>query len=91
MKNADVAECLVEKLSMTKADARKAVDTMIEAITTAAEAGEEVSFNGFGKFAVKDSPARDGRNPATGEPMKIAASKKLGFSASKVLKDRLNA
>ena len=64
---------------------------MIDAIAAAAAAGEEVSFNEFGKFKVKQSPARDGRNPATGMPMTIAASKKLGFSAAKGLKDRLNA
>ena len=53
-------------------------------------AGDEIVINGFGKFKVKDSPAREGRNPATGEAMQIAASKKLGFAPAKAVKDKLN-
>ncbi len=49
-----------------------------------------MSLNGFGKFKVKDVLAREGRNPATGETIKIAASKKLSFSVAKAVKDRLN-
>lgn len=59
-------------------------------IAGAAERGEEISLNGFGKFKVKASPAREGRKPATGETIKIKASKKLTFSAAKAVKDRLN-
>jgi DNA-binding protein HU-beta len=49
-----------------------------------------VSLNGFGKFKVKDSPAREGRNPATGATLQIAASKKLTFTPAKAVKDTLN-
>ena len=63
---------------------------MFAGIGEAAAKGEEIALNGFGKFKVKDSPAREGRNPATGEPMTIKASRKLGFSAAKALKDKLN-
>jgi DNA-binding protein HU-beta len=91
MRNTDLADHLADKLKMSKADARQAVDGMIEAITMAAIAGDEIALNGFGKFKVKDNPAREGRNPSTGKPIKIAASKKLTFSPSKTLKDRLNA
>ena len=52
--------------------------------------GDEISLNGFGKFKVKASPAREGRNPSTGETIKIKASKKLTFAAAKAVKDRLN-
>jgi len=90
MNNTDLAEKLVADHGVTKADARKYVDAVFAAIGDAAAKGEEVSLNGFGKFKVKDSPARDGRNPATGEPMKIAASKKLAFTPAKAVKDRLN-
>lgn len=90
MNNADLAEALAETLGTTKADARKAVDAVFAAIADAAAKGEEVSLNGFGKFKVKASPAREGRNPATGAAMKIAASKKLAFSPAKAVKDRLN-
>jgi DNA-binding protein HU-beta len=90
MNNADLAEALAETLGTTKADARKAVDAVFAAITDAAAKGEEVSLNGFGKFKVKASPAREGRNPATGAAMQIAASNKLAFSPAKAVKDRLN-
>ena len=74
----------------TKADARKLVDLVFAAITEAAAKGDEISLNGFGKFKVKDSPAREGRNPANGETIQIAASKKLAFTPAKAVKDRLN-
>ena len=90
MNNADLAEALSETLGTTKADARKVVDAVFAAITHAAAKGEEVSLNGFGKFKVKASPAREGRNPATGAAMTIAASNKLTFSPAKAVKDRLN-
>lgn len=90
MNSNDLADTVAGIASVTKSDARKIVDGVFAALTDAAAKGEEVSINGFGKFKVKESPARDGRNPATGEPMKIAASKKLGFSAAKAVKDRLN-
>ena len=90
MNNADLADALAADQGLTKADARKAVDALFAAITEAAVRGEEVSLNGFGKFKVKDTPAREGRNPATGATIQIAASKKLAFSAAKAVKDRLN-
>lgn len=90
MNNAELAETLVANHAMSKADARKAVDSLLSAIVTAATQGEEISLSGFGKFKVKDSPAREGRNPATGEAMQIAASKKLTFTPAKTVKDALN-
>ncbi|MBW8783415.1 MAG: HU family DNA-binding protein [Novosphingobium sp.] len=56
----------------------------------AASKGEEVSLNGFGKFKVKDTPAREGRNPANGATIQIAAAKKLTFTPAKAVKARLN-
>jgi hypothetical protein len=61
------------------------------AIAEAASKYEEVSINGFGKFKVKATPAREGRNPATGEPIQIAAARKLAFTPAKAVKDKLNA
>ena len=73
---------------------KKAVDAIIsatlEAITAALKEGDKVSLIGFGTFEVKDVAAREGRNPKTGETIKIEASKKPAFSASKVLKDLVN-
>lgn len=90
MNNNDLADSIAAANDLTKADARKLVDGVLGAIADAAAKGEEVSLNGFGKFKVKDSPAREGRNPATGETIKIAASKKLSFAPAKAIKDRLN-
>lgn len=90
MNNADLAEALAASNGLTKTDARKYVDGVFAAIADAAAKGEEVALNGFGKFKVKDSPAREGRNPATGAAMQIAASKKLTFAPAKAVKDQLN-
>ena len=90
MNNAELAETLVENHGLTKPDARKAVDDVMAAIVAAAAKGDEVSLAGFGKFKIKDSPAREGRNPATGEAIQIAASKKLTFVPAKAVKDALN-
>lgn len=90
MNNSDLAEKLAAEQGVTKADAKKLVDALFVAIGDAAAKGEEISLNGFGKFKVKDNPAREGRNPATGEPMQIKASKKLAFTPAKAVKDKLN-
>jgi len=90
MNNAELAEALVKDHGMTKPDARRIVDDLMAAIVAAAAKGEEVSLAGFGKFKIKDSPAREGRNPATGETIQIAASKKLTFVPAKAVKDVLN-
>ncbi|MBB4088082.1 DNA-binding protein HU-beta [Sphingomonas carotinifaciens] len=90
MNNAELAETLVTNHGLTKADARKAVDDLMAAIVAAAAKGDEVSLSGFGKFKIKDSPAREGRNPATGETIQIAAARKLTFVPAKAVKDALN-
>jgi DNA-binding protein HU-beta len=68
---------------------KKAVEAVFAGIVEAAKKGEEVSLPSFGKFKVKDSAARQGRNPGTGETIEIAASRKLGFSPAKQVKDAL--
>ncbi|MCW6530751.1 HU family DNA-binding protein [Sphingomonas sp. MMSM20] len=90
MNNSEIADALATAHGITKADARKYVDEVFAAISDAAAKGAEVSLSGFGKFKVKDTPAREGRNPATGAAIKIAASKKLTFAPAKAVKDRLN-
>lgn len=86
----EIADKLAAEHDLPKAKAKALLDSVFAAIASAAVAGEEISLPGFGKFKVKDSPARDGRNPATGGVIKIAASRKLTFSPSKALKDTLN-
>ena len=90
MNNSDLAEKLAAAQGISKADARKYVDAIFTSITDAAAEGEEVSLNGFGKFKIKDTPAREGRNPSTGATIQIAASKKLTFAPAKAVKDKLN-
>ncbi|PNU03798.1 HU family DNA-binding protein [Novosphingobium guangzhouense] len=91
MNNSELADVIAADHGLAKTDARKIVDAVFDAIGNAAAKGEEVSLNGFGKFKVKDSPEREGRNPRTGDAMTIKASKKLGFTAAKGVKDKLNA
>lgn len=90
MNTSELVDAVAGAGSLSKAEAKKIVDAMFELIAEAAAKGEEVSLNGFGKFKVKETAAREGRNPATGETIKIAASKKLSFSAAKAVKDKLN-
>lgn len=90
MNNADLADRVATDSGLSKADARKVVDGVFAAIADAAAKGEEVSLNGFGKFKVKDTPAREGRNPSTGATIQIAAAKKLSFAPAKAVKDKLN-
>jgi len=90
MNSADLADLLAADHGLTKADARKAVDAIFTGIAEAAAKGDEIALNGFGKFKVKDTPAREGRNPSTGAAIQIAASKKLAFVPAKAVKDRLN-
>lgn len=75
---------------LTKAQAKQIVDGVFAAIRDAAISGEEVSLPGFGKFKVQNKPARQGRNPQTGETVQIAASKKVSFQPAKALKDAVN-
>ncbi len=89
MKTTDLIEHVAAKAGLEKAQAKKALEAVIAGIVDAAKKGEEVNLVGFGKFKVKDSPARQGRNPATGESIEIAASRKLGFSPAKQVKDAL--
>jgi len=91
MNSADLIEKIAAANDLTKANAKKLVDGILDAIADAAAAGDEISLNGFGKFKVKTSAAREGRNPSTGAAIQIAASKKLGFTAAKALKDKINA
>ena len=90
MNHAELSDSVATSLGLSKAEGKNAVDAVFAAIAGAAAKGEEVSVNGFGKFKVKESAAREDRNPSTGATIQIAASKKLGFSAAKAVKDRLN-
>lgn len=74
----------------SKAAAERAVSAVLEALTAGLKSDSTVALVGFGTFDVKERKARTGVNPATGEKIKIAASKTVGFKAGKALKDEFN-
>ncbi|MBR3349830.1 MAG: HU family DNA-binding protein [Solobacterium sp.] len=84
-----LADDLAKKYGMTKKDANAAVGDIFDTITDALKKGGEVSINGFGKFVVVKTKARMGLNPATGEKIKVKASRSPRFKASKTLKDTI--
>jgi DNA-binding protein HU-beta len=91
MNSSELVSILAEAQDITKAQAQAILDSVLKSIVSGAASDGEVSLPGFGKFKVKASPEREGRNPANGEKIKIAASKKLSFSPAKAVKDSLNA
>ena len=90
MNKTELIEAIVKETGLKKKDAEAAVNAVFGAITNALKDGDKVQLIGFGTFEVKNVAAREGRNPQTGETIKIAASKKPSFSASKALKDSVN-
>ena len=82
---------VAESASISKKDAGAAVAAVFGAISEELVKGEKVSLIGFGTFEVRERPARQGRNPQTGESIKIKASKAPAFKAGKALKDAVNA
>ena len=90
MNKNDLVATVADSADLSKADATKAVDAVFDAISAALAKGEEVRLVGFGTFAVATRAASEGRNPRTGEKIKIAASKQPKFKAGKGLKDAVN-
>ena len=89
MNKTDLVNVVVAETELTKKQAEAAVNATLDAIANALKNGDKVQLIGFGTFEVKEV-AREGRNPKTGEIIKIDACKKPSFSASKVLKDQVN-
>ena len=90
MNKTDLIEHVAESADLSKADAARAVDAMIGSITKALKQGDSVTVVGFGTFQVRERAARTGRNPKTGDAIKIEASKNPAFKAGKALKDAVN-
>lgn len=86
----EIADKIAAEQNLTKAQVKMIVESVFKQITDAALAGAETSIPSFGKFKLKDTPEREGRNPATGATITIAASKKLTFTPGKAVKDALN-
>ena len=90
MNKLDLIAEVAKNTGLTKTDATKATDALLDAVTAALKKGDEVRLVGFGTFSVASREATTGRNPRTGEEIKIAASKQPKFKAGKILKDALN-
>ena len=90
MNKSELIDAIAAAADLSKADAGRALDATIEAISGALKKGDTVSLVGFGTFQVKERAAREGRNPQTVATIKIAAAKVPGFKAGKALKDAVN-
>ena len=91
MNKSELISALAAKTEMSKKDAEKAVNSFIEIITDSLVKDDKIQLVGFGTFMVKNRPARNARNPRTGEEIKISASKTPAFKAGKALKEKVNA
>ena len=90
MNKAELVAAIAEKTELSKKDTEKALKAFIDVVTDELKKGEKIQLVGFGTFEVSERAAREGRNPQTGETMKIAASKAPKFKAGKALKDKVN-
>ena len=90
MNKTELIAAIAEKSELTKKDAEKALKAFTDVVADELKKGEKVQLVGIGTFEVSEGAAREGRNPQTGETMKIAASKTPKFKAGKALKDSLN-
>ncbi|MEK7321815.1 MAG: HU family DNA-binding protein [Pseudomonadota bacterium] len=87
MNKSELIDAVAESADISKAAAGRAVDALVDSITKALQNNDQVTLVGFGTFSVRQREARDGRNPQTGETIKIKAAKIPAFKAGKGLKD----
>jgi DNA-binding protein HU-beta len=90
MNKNELIEVVSERTGLAKSDAARAVEAVLSAVTETLRKGDQVALSGFGTFVAKSRAARTGRNPRTGEPVAIPASRAPAFKAGKGLKDALN-
>lgn len=90
MNKAELIDVIAVNADLSKADATRAIESVLDTITAQLKAGDTVNLVGFGSFAVKARAARTGRNPQTGATINIAASKVPVFKPGKALKDSIN-
>jgi DNA-binding protein HU-beta len=86
----ELVSAVSDKAGITKRDAEKAITALVETIEDALKTGEKVSLVGFGTFEVRDRKPRVGRNPQTGEEIRIPASRVPSFKAGKSLKESIS-
>ena len=90
MNKSEIISNVAEKAGISKKDAEKSVNALLEVVVEALQNGEKVQLVGFGTFDVKEREARTGVNPRTGDKMEIAASKSPRFKVGKAFKDAVN-
>lgn len=90
MNKSELIDAIASKSGLTKAQSAQALDATMESVKEELTKGGSISLVGFGTFSVKERAARTGRNPKTGEPLQIKASKVPSFKAGKGLKDAVN-
>lgn len=90
MNKAELVAAIAEKTELSKKDSEKALKAFVDVVTEELTKGEKIQLVGFGTFEVAERKAREGRNPQTGDTMKIPASKAPKFKAGKALKEVIN-
>ncbi len=90
MNKADLVQAVVTATDMSKAEATRAIDAVLDSISDALKKNDQVTLIGFGTFSVRERAARVGRNPRTKEPIDIKAANVPSFKAGKALKDAVN-
>jgi bacterial nucleoid protein HU beta subunit len=90
MNKTELVAAIAEKSELSKADAGRALEALIDAVKETLAKGEDVAIVGFGTYKLRSRAARTGRNPRTNEEIKIPASKVPAFTAGKALKDHVN-
>ena len=89
MNRTELVDLIADKAELTKASATRALDALLEGVTGSLQKGDPVVLVNFGTFTVKNRAAREGRNPSTGEKIKINAAKVVGFKPGKALKEKV--
>jgi DNA-binding protein HU-beta len=89
MNKAELIDAIASKAGLSKADAKKALDAFVDTTSDALKKGDRVALVGFGSFSVSERGERTGRNPQTGQPIKIAAKKVVKFKAGSELASKV--
>lgn len=90
MKKSDLVDLVAQRQNIPRPQVEATIDSFLDAVAEGLSKGERVDFRGFGAFSVRDSAARSGRNPRTGEVIQIAARRTPTFKVGKELRDRVN-
>ena len=90
MTKSELLDAVSDQAGVSKSDAERAIGAFFDVVVSTAKQGDKVAWPGFGTFSTSERAARTGRNPQTGEPVQIAASTAMKFSASSALKSALN-